>query len=365
MNADTLERQLYEAWNQQLYRWWHDYNNEYLSQALKVPIIRLGDAELELGNWLASTRTLTISTAHIERDPWLAVMQTLRHEMAHQYVGEILMVTNESPHGPAFRTACQKLRCSPRASGTGRHSSDPLSSLPNGGQPQLKILQTLKKVLSLAASPNEHEAQAAVRKARYLLIKYNIDLVELNEQRRFDTRCLGEVKGRHASYEHWLASILNSFFFVEILWTHSYNAQRKKPGRVLQIYGTEENLDMAEYVYSYLLNLLDRMWESYRSNGRRRVRQNRQHYFEGVLEGFFRKLQTQDQTFHDIHALVWKGDAQLRSYYRYLNPRIRTQSFGGGRRSQTYVDGLKEGHTVTIHKPVSDQGTGLGGYLMA
>ncbi|MDA2933114.1 DUF2786 domain-containing protein [Acidobacteria bacterium AH-259-D05] len=359
--SDALRRKLRNSWNRKLYLWWHYYNQEYLTGALNKPLIRVGRAAQELGSWNGERRTLTISEAHIVRDPWLSVMDTLRHEMSHQYVEEVLKAKNEQPHGSAFHEACRRLRCVPRAEST----REELANTKGRRVPEEKILRLLKKVLSLAGSPNEHEAQAAVEKARYLLVKYSIDLVKLDQERHFSMRCLGQVKGRRMSYELWLASILNEFFFVEVLWAESYDALRGQTGSVLQIFGTPANLEMAEYVYHYLLHLLDRLWEEYKAVTGLRPNRERQRYFAGVLEGFYRKLQKQETTLQKTYALVWKGDPKLREFYRYLNPKVQKRYWGGASRTRVYQDGRQEGKRVTIQRPIAEAGAGLGGLLGA
>ena len=357
--ADAPGNELRETWNRKLYAWWRHYNDEYVAGVLKMPVIGIGRAMSTLGHWNGTRRTLTISEAHIRRDPWLAVMDTLRHEMAHQYVQEALGIKGERPHGSEFREACHKLRCSPRPGAT----RDDLKHDDRAETEETRIFRVLKKVLSLAESPNENEAQAAVQKARHLLVKYNIDLVELDADRQFEVRCLGEVKGRRPSYELWMASILSGFFFVEVIWANSYDAECDRKGTILQIHGTRANLDMAQYVHSYLLALLDRLWEEYKSANGLGGNRERQRYFTGVLEGFHNKLQDQDKVLRTSTALVWKGDAQLQAYYRYLNPRVQTRYGGGVSQTQAYRDGVREGRRVTIHKPVAETGSGLRGYL--
>ena len=38
-----IDRELCSIWNRKLYRWWHHYNDEFLSGRLKLPLIELGD----------------------------------------------------------------------------------------------------------------------------------------------------------------------------------------------------------------------------------------------------------------------------------------------------------------------------------
>ena len=247
LDLPELESDLHRTWGRRLGSWWTQYNDEYVEGRMQAPTFRIGSSESLLGRWDGMRREITLSARHILRDDWTSVLDTLRHEMAHQYVQETLDVTDEPPHGPAFGQACERLRCSPLAGSS-------VESLT--GQGPDKTLRVIQKLLSLAESPNEYEAQAAVQKARRLLVKYNVDVVELDRQRNFNHRVLGDVKARHTSAELWIGSILSRFFFVESLWCQSYDPVNDTRGTALQIYGTAENLDLAAYVYDYLSGLL-------------------------------------------------------------------------------------------------------------
>jgi hypothetical protein len=352
--AQQIGAELRNAWRRKLHRWWQHYNEEYLGGALRMPLIELSDGEEELGLWEKKQRRLCIAVRHIEADPWLEVMETLRHEMAHQYADEVLRARGETPHGPAFGRACEQLRCSPRAraeSAGGRAAGE-----------EDGVLRRLRKVLSLADSPNENEAEAAVKKARRLLLQYNIDAVRLDQERGFARRCLGPIKGRRASYELWLGLILQEFFFVETLWAETYEALKDRRGTILQVYGTKANLDMAEYAHQYLTGLLERLWQEYRKRQALPGNRERLRYWAGVLEGFYDKLREQEEGIRKEGALVWKGDSRLRQYYRYINPRIETRYGQGVRESAAYQDGRREGRRVSIRRPVAAAG-GFGGYL--
>lgn len=357
--SPPLEADLHAAWNRKLYQWWHHYNEEYLASALQPPIIELSQGTGTLGHWDSQWRRIRISTHHIHRDSWGSVMDTLRHEMAHQYVDEVLAVSREGPHGPAFAQACQKLRCVPGAGdeGLAAGEEDPREA---------RIARLMRKVLSLVDSPNEHEAQVAVSKARHLLLEYNLDLVALDCARNFGSRSLGPVKGRRLSWELWLAMILNGFFFVEVLWARTYEAATDREGTVLRIYGTRANLDMAQYVYEYLAGLLPRLWMDYRGRQGLKGNAERMRYFAGVLEGFHTKLREEDaRATSAAGALVWLGDQHLSEYFRYLNPRTETRSVAGVRVSDAFRDGVEEGKQVSIRRPLEAGRGRFGGLLSA
>jgi hypothetical protein len=350
--AGQVTADLRAAWNRQLYRWWHHYNEEFLAHALRVPAIGLGESRTELGRWERAWRRLTISAWHITEDPWLQVMATLRHEMAHQFSDEVLAATGEPPHGPAFRRAAEKLRClAGPVDGSGFDAGNE------------RVLARLKKVLTLAESPHRHEAEAAVKTARRLLLTYNIDLVALDQERGFGVRYLGEPKGRYAPYELWLAHLLHEFFFVEVVWVETYRPGEDRPGSILQVCGTPGNLEMAAYVHGYLTELLSRLWQEYRRRQQLTGNRERQRFFAGVLQGFCEQLRQQEQVIRAEGALVWAGDSRLVEYCRYLNPRTHTRRGRGVTVSAAYRDGVTEGHRVSIRRPVAASRDGFGGYL--
>ncbi len=344
------------SWIRKLYRWWNIYNEEYLACSLRQPLIELSSATQKLGQWDYGQRRISISCAHIEGDPWALVLDTLRHEMAHQYVSDDLDPGGvQPPHGEAFREACAKLRCSPSAQAESR--------TPHAANEEDRLLRLLKKILSLAASPNEHEAQAAVNKARRLMLEYNVDVVELDRERSFSSRSMGAVKGRHAAWELWLAMVLNGFFFVEVLWVPSYDALKDREGTTLNVYGTETNLEMAEYVYGYVTALLEKLWRDYKAGSELTGNRERMRYYAGVVQGFHAKLERELEGAAAQTALVWKGDSRLRDYYTHLNPHIVTRRTGGVSASAAYIDGISEGKRLIIHRPVTSSGNGFGGYL--
>ena len=232
-------------------------------------------------SWAVGTgrAPVVIALTHIEEDPWLDVLDTLRHEMAHQYVDEVLAISGEPHMVQLFAEPVKAALQSPSTRGI------------SDGKPTAedRLLQRLRKVLSLAESPNEHEAEVAVGKARQILLHYNLDVVSLDAERHFRRRSLGPAKGRRASFELWLSLILQDFFFVETIWAETYIPARDQSATVLEVYGTDANIEMAAYVYDYLTGLMEPLWQSYRRASGIASNRERQRYWSGVMEGFYRK----------------------------------------------------------------------------
>ena len=133
-----------------------------------------------LGEWDPVKREIALGRPFVMDHPWHAVRDVLHHEMAHQLAHEMLGGLRETPHGPAFQKACRLLRIEPDA--TGRYET--IENASDGGASDAVLIK-IKKLFALAESPNPHEAEAAMLKAHQLIARYNIDLLALNQNRRF------------------------------------------------------------------------------------------------------------------------------------------------------------------------------------
>src|SRR5262249_39430900 len=89
----------------------------YFKGALSLPPLELVPSRARLGRWVRQTRTIELSRALVLSQPWGVVIEVLKHEMAHQYVSEVLGEHEETAHGPRFRVVCERLGIDGAASG--------------------------------------------------------------------------------------------------------------------------------------------------------------------------------------------------------------------------------------------------------
>src|SRR5689334_11805818 len=82
---------------------WQELNQSHFKGALRPPAISLGDGASRLGQWRSHSRCLELSRAFVETGAWGQVVEVLKHEMAHQYVDEVLGAPDPTAHGPHFR----------------------------------------------------------------------------------------------------------------------------------------------------------------------------------------------------------------------------------------------------------------------
>ena len=324
-----------------------DLNATFFKRKLRRPTIELADTVSRLGQWDREGRRLELSRSLLVRLGWGALVEVLKHEMAHQYTDEILGATDEAAHGPTFRAVCEARGFDARAAGS-----------PGGGEPShyAPILQRIAKLLSLAESSNEHEAQAAMNAAQRLMLKHNIQEVTRGTTDACSFRHVGRPTGRVSEAERLLASILSEHFFVDSIWVPVWRSEEGRRGSVLEICGRLENLEMAEYVHTFLLNTASRLWQEHRRASRLPGNRDRRAYVAGVVAGFKKQLEEQARRQAE-EGLVWVGDAEIGRYFRGRHPHVRWTRHVSSRNSRAHQSGIEAGRRIVLHRGVK-QGAG-------
>jgi predicted SprT family Zn-dependent metalloprotease len=305
-----------------LLRSWHHLNEAHFSSLLRAPVLQLTDSESYLGRWTPQSRTLSLSRSLLFEHAWGIVLEVMKHEMAHQYVNEVLYLFEETPHGPAFQQLCQRLGIDSAAAGLPTARSNVPAPHP--------VLEKVAKLLALAESSNEHEAQAAMKAAQRLMLRYNLDRgPTATAQDPYGFRHVGKATGRVQAWERLLASLLVDHFFVEAIWVPSYRPLEGKYGTVLELCGTEANLDLASYVYDFLTHTAMHLWHHYRKTIVSSGTAGRLSFFAGVIRGFEETLR-RSASESKAQGLVWIQDPKLPAYVRTRHPRVRTIRYGTG-----------------------------------
>ncbi len=336
-------------------RTFDDLNATFFRWRLQRPVFTLGAAEQKLGAWRSEHRTLELSRSLLVEHGWGVLVEVLKHEMAHQFVDEVLGLTEERAHGPAFRKVCQERGFDARAAGMPSAAVDPSSK--DG-----RVLDRIAKLLALAESSNVHEAQAAMSAAQRLMLKHNIDAIHDGHRGAYTFRHLGQPSGRVNEAARILALILSEHFFVEVIWVPVWRPLEGKRGSVLEVCGTIENVELAEYVHTFLSHTAERLWSEYKRDNGIRKNQARRTYVAGVMAGFRDKLRS-ERARAKQQGLVWVGDAELAGYLRARHPRTRWSHYGGGPRSDEYSHGRQAGERIVLHRGVR-QGPSKSAHLL-
>jgi hypothetical protein len=322
-------------------------NEQRFGDRLVQPVLVLSDATRRLGQWIPATRTIELSRTLVFERPWLEVTSVLEHEMAHQYVEEVLGITEETAHGETFRRVCEERGIDARAAGA------PIpSDLPDDARPDERLLGRIRKLLALAGSDNQHEAEAAMKRAHELMLRHNIENVPTG----YEVRHLGDPKKRKNRVEADVVGLLSECFFVKVIQVPVYLAREGRSGSVYEIAGTHANVEMAAHVYAFLLATAERLWHENRDDERVRSGRDRMAYQSGVVRGFRDKILEGRRELKGT-GLVWVGDSQLDRFYRARHPRVITRS-RRVRVNAAHSAGREAGRSVVLHKPVANGPSG-------
>lgn len=322
-------------------------NETYFRGALSPVQLSLSGAEGFLGRFQADPRAIELSRRFVETASWGSVVEVLKHELAHQYVREVLR-EQEPAHGPAFRAVCERLGIDARARGVPEAAASAHGA---------RLQERVQKLLALAQSDNRHEAEAAAAAAQRLMLRHNLESVGAGHPSSFGFRHLGRITGRVTEWERRLGNLLAEHFFVEIIWVPAYRPREQRRGSVMEAIGAPENLEIAAYVYDFLERAAQRLWQAHKHARALSGDRDRLVYYAGVMSGFAQKLSAQARA-HRAEGLVWLPNAQLTEYKRKRHPYLRTISRTGQRRSDAFAHGQRAGREVLLHRGIARGSSG-------
>lgn len=333
-------------------------NTRRFGGRLQRPVLALSDSTTQLGCWVGGhLRTLQVSRSLVLAHPWLEVIGVLEHEMAHQFVEDVLQVRDEPPHGPTFRSVCDARGIYPHAAGTPCAAAIRPDDAEESDLQLDRVMERVRKLLALAGSSNEHEAELAMRRAQALMLRHNIEAAAAKTTRAYEARQLGDPAKRRTFVERSIASLLSEYFFVQVIGMPVYVPRLGTVGTVYEIVGTRANVEMARHVYEYLLATADRLWRANAGDARVRGAKDRISYQAGVIAGFREKLRSERESL-GATGLVWVGDRGLDEFFQRRYPITRTTR-RTRRANPAHAAGQEAGRKVVIHRPI-EQGPTAG-----
>jgi hypothetical protein len=332
------------------YEW---QNAARFKKQLRRPTLALTDSTTKLGCWVPAARSILLSRPFVLARSWLEITSVLEHEMAHQFVDEVLGVRDETAHGETFRTVCSERGIDARAAGLPKTESAAATH----------VLDRVRKLLALAGSSNQHEAELAMKKAHELMLRHNLETLRGHTDRGYEVAHLGDPLKRGTRVEGDIIVLLAQFFFIKAIRVPVYVPREGKRGWVYELLGTGPNLEMAKHVHAFLLSTVDRLWAENRHDTRVRSGRDRIAYQSGVVLGFRDKLSLERTQLERGEALVWVGDSDLEKLYRHRHPHITTRR-STTRWSGAHRAGREAGQKVVLHKPMTAGGTVSGTKLL-
>lgn len=376
----NLSSELEKSWVLQLYKEWQELFRYYRLPPLPTPLITLHAGRQRYGFYDAMERRLSLSVGLIRDFSWDVVLEVFKHEVAH-----ILALTldgeEERAHGPAFQKACSRLGVAPWA----RHAYievDPNTAVQEHRQltqEQERWLRRVEKLLSLAGSSESHEASLAMEKARQLCTRHQLENLLQGQRARYTYILIEHGKKLIPAHQAAISSLLCTHFYVDCVTRSQFDARTGESYKVLEILGSQENVQMAEYVYWFLWNQLPLLWTRHEKEKekkphelRPKKRTSQRSFYLGVLNGFHEKLSRQKQSLHELSQswglvlsrqksleLEQQVRSELRQFVRERYPHLYRGS--GSRQGLVYSDyakGQEKGKELNLHRGLTQSHRG-------
>ncbi len=363
---DTIDSELYAAWLKQLPAEFEDICFQYRI-CLQVPIFELTQSRTQLGAWHETYRIISISCWLIRNHPWQTTLQVLKHEMAHQICSELFSSAGKG-HGSLFQKACDMIGltgsfCRAAADCAAGLDAAPAPSVSPSTEQARRVLAKVEKLLALAGSDNEHEAALAMQRAGELLSRHNLDLSGAMVA-DYSHLTLNTRRQRLPGYLRIVCSLLQKYFFVRVICASIYDPLQNARLRTIELFGRPENVAVAEHCYHFLTTKLASLWKENRHRFQENRQQARNSYFQGVIIGFYEKLETGEQTAspesktkkENTLELLIAEDAKLQAYVAKHYPRLRKKA---GRKVRLHADAYREavatGKGLILHRVVTER----------
>jgi len=375
-----------QAWLEQLV---HEFRNicwHYRVQ-LRTPIFELSAARQQLGCWLPNQRIIRISRHLIASSSWDVVLMVLKHEMAHQVCSEYFGSCRLG-HGKAFQDACQLLGVPSPYNRSAGDLPEVLAEPAKDGETEdgRNIIRRVNKLLALAGSENEHEAALAMQRATQLLRRHNLEMSAGDNPADTPSACVRLLirtgKKQIPSWRKAVCRILKDYFFVEVIFSSLYDAQRRDSYKTIELLGRSENVPVAEHCSYFLEQRLEFLWKKNRQRFKGNTRTAKNSYYLGLLHGFSQKMAEQGKQAQNMSqrakqqrseavqnsemtgALIVSGDTVLQEFVGFHFPRLRTRTTGAVRiDTRPYEDAVVAGKNIVLHRSVTDKKEGVRGVL--
>lgn len=214
-----------------------------------------------------------------------------------------------------------------------------------------KVLDKVRKLLSLAESDNENEARIAMERANELLLRHNLSMQDVESHTDIIERTTGEEFQFSKAEDKFVISLLRQFFFVRAIYSAKPTGQVNSAGQrvrmqTLSFVGLPQNTEIAVFTYFYLVTSYRRLWLEYkRANGA--SEKARQAYYLGLTSSIEERLTAKKKQVETETGLVWVGDQAIAKYLSKMNLQSKGASKIYGN-SQAQQAGAEAGKTLNL-----------------
>lgn len=218
-----------------------------------------------------------------------------------------------------------------------------------------KILDRLAKLLELAESSNEHEAEVAAQRAAELMTKHQLDAADVEAHRAGASapkiergRIDAEEGAPESRVENWHKALLSSI--ADVLGARAWFRGRGKLAQFL-IIGPADSVATGRYLYMHLSQQVNKL--SREAQRRHGEAQNawRRAYAMGMVARVWERLRAgraEAMKVATTTALVWVDKTKAAIEQSYAEMSLRTAKAGKVKRPDAKSVGYRDGDRVDV-----------------
>ena len=227
------------------------------------------------------------------------------------------------------------------------------------------LIQRLQKIRALTESSVPGEAAAAAAKLQEILLKYNLEMEDIEEERsealdKYVKEDL-ELGVSSGGMINWRRILLSGIARSLMCAAFGYKGASK-----MVVVGHKRNIEMVGHFYAYLSweisRLADVTWEKTRSSSSENARSWKNSFYNGAVDIIVQRLQEKYQqvSLQDSrsHALVLKNERDLDEAVVNLVGRVRKNSVRQRHSDSGYSRGTRAGKRVNLDNPVRGKRSG-------
>ena len=267
------------------------------------------------------------------------IKDILRHEMAH-YICHMLRVENEPPHGETFQSVCDQYGWGEQVKKASFNLDH--QELTYDLERKDRLLNKVKNLLKLAESDNPHEAELATLKANQLLLKHNLSHLDSSEWTLYSKTVM--TSPRRNSKMAAIYDILKHFLVGPVFIYGQGQVQ-------LEVSGSLENIELAEYVAGFLDDEFERLWKAQKNLKGLKAKNA---FFLGIAKGYEQKMVKQefsDQESKQLIVLRTQLDEKIRKAHR----RLSSTSTGSSQDQKAFSAGQSSGQNLTVNQVMKNK----------
>lgn len=234
----------------------------------------------DLGHFNANYYQIALNRKLIYLAKDSVLRDLLKHELAHYLA--FLEYGPVQAHGPEFKETCLRYGF-PQEIAAATINLENANLSKEGDLDSERVLEKVKKLLQLAQSSNIHEAELATVKANALLLRHNLDHINLknDDEPIYLDRVL--MQKRKDAKIAAIYEMLRHFIVKTVI---SYG----KNSCCLEVSGSLTNVKLAVYVGNFLDKEFEHLWDKAKVEYGLQGLRAKNSFFLGIAKGFDEKM---------------------------------------------------------------------------